>query len=290
MAAHNKLTQKQIEAAKADGKQSKLADGGGLYLLLHPNGSKYWRMRYRHGGCEKTLALGVYPAVSLKQARELARAARAQTAAGIDPVAERRRTRPGSGRSLPEIARAWYGSRQGQRADNTLEGDRRSLAYLTDYYKDNTDINDITTAGVSKFIEHLNRINIPACARRTVQILAQIWDYAVQRGIITDERRNPATTARLWHIPAADMKTKHPFTVPLSDWAVEILRELHTQTGDNIHLFPGIRPRRKPAPHPDHISIKFAHNAIRRLGYDGSTPANPNTPCTDSATSSPTSA
>lgn len=290
MAAHNKLTQKQIEAAKADGKQSKLADGGGLYLLLHPNGSKYWRMRYRHGGCEKTLALGVYPAVSLKQARELARAVRAQTAAGIDPVAERRRTRPGSGRSLPEIARAWYGSRQGQRADNTLEGDRRSLAYLTDYYKDNTDINDITTAGVSKFIEHLNRINIPACARRTVQILAQIWDYAVQRGIITDERRNPATTARLWHIPAADMKTKHPFTVPLSDWAVEILRELHTQTGDNIHLFPGIRPRRKPAPHPDHISIKFAHNAIRRLGYDGSTPANPNTPCTDSATSSPTSA
>ncbi|HFB2792528.1 TPA: integrase arm-type DNA-binding domain-containing protein [Neisseria gonorrhoeae] len=316
MAAHNKLTQKQIEAAKADGKQSKLADGGGLYLLLHPNGSKYWRMRYRHGGCEKTLALGVYPAVSLKQARELARAVRAQTAAGIDPVAERRRTRPGSGRSLPEIARAWYGSRQGQRADNTLEGDRRSLAYLTDYYKDNTDINDITTAGVSKFIEHLNRINIPACARRTVQILAQIWDYAVQRGIITDERRNPATTARpllntskpkpqphirpdelpdfyralqtahdlhpyarpllllaaltvprpsallsarwqdidltarLWHIPAADMKTKHPFTVPLSDWAVEILRELHTQTGDNIHLFPGIRPRRKPAPIP----------------------------------------
>ncbi|HFC3764712.1 TPA: tyrosine-type recombinase/integrase, partial [Neisseria gonorrhoeae] len=196
MAAHNKLTQKQIEAAKADGKQSKLADGGGLYLLLHPNGSKYWRMRYRHGGCEKTLALGVYPAVSLKQARELARAARAQTAAGIDPVAERRRTRPGSGRSLPEIARAWYGSRQGQRADNTLEGDRRSLAYLTDYYKNNTDINDITTACVSKFIEHLNRINIPACARRTVQILAQIWDYAVQRGIITDERRNPATTAR----------------------------------------------------------------------------------------------
>ncbi|EMR8263444.1 DUF4102 domain-containing protein [Neisseria gonorrhoeae] len=102
MAAHNKLTQKQIEAAKADGKQSKLADGGGLYLLLHPNGSKYWRMRYRHGGCEKTLALGVYPAVSLKQARELARAARAQTAAGIDPVAEHHRTLPAAGAAFPK--------------------------------------------------------------------------------------------------------------------------------------------------------------------------------------------
>lgn len=342
MAAHNKLTQKQVEAAKADGKQSKLADGGGLYLLLHPNGSKYWRMRYRHGGREKTLALGVYPAVSLKQARELARAARAQTAAGIDPVAERRRTRPGSGRSLPELAHEWQKSRIGQRARNTLEGDRFSLAYLTEYYKNNTDINDITTAGVSKFIEHLNRRNIPARAKRTVQILAQIWDYAVRRGIITDERRNPATTARpllntskpkpqphirpdeltdfyralqtahdlhpyarpllllaaltaprpntllsarwqdidlsarLWHIPAAAMKTKNNFTQPLSDWAVEILQELYTQTGHTPHLFPCIRPRRKNDPRPPHVGIKFALNAIKRLGYDGKTPGKSN--------------
>ncbi|OOG99837.1 integrase [Neisseria meningitidis] len=81
-------------------------------------------------------------------------------------------------------------------------------------------------------------------------------------------------TARLWHIPAADMKTKTPLYRPtVGLGGRKILRELHTQTGDNIHLFPGIRPRRKPAPpHPDHISIKFAHNAIRRLGYDGSTP------------------
>ncbi|MBG8702766.1 integrase, partial [Neisseria meningitidis] len=78
-------------------------------------------------------------------------------------------------------------------------------------------------------------------------------------------------TARLWHIPAADMKTKHPFTVPLSDWAVEILRELHTQTGDNIHLFPGIRPRRKPPPSRPH-QHQIRPQRHPTTGYDGSTP------------------
>lgn len=47
----------------------KMADGGGLFLLEQPNGAKYWRLKYRHAGKEKLLALGVYPDVSLKDAR-----------------------------------------------------------------------------------------------------------------------------------------------------------------------------------------------------------------------------
>nr|WP_257536128.1 tyrosine-type recombinase/integrase [Neisseria meningitidis] len=97
-------------------------------------------------------------------------------------------------------------------------------------------------------------------------------------------------TARLWHIPAADMKTKHPFTVPLSDWAVEILRELHTQTGDNIHLFPGIRPRRNPPPIPTTSASNSPTTPSDDWAMTAAPPANPNTQCTDSATSSPTSA
>ncbi len=80
-----------------------------------------------------------------------------------------------------------------------------------------------------------------------------------------------------------------PFTVPLSDWAVEI-PESCTHRPATTSTFPRHPPTAQTRPHPDHISIKFAHNAIRRLGYDGSNPANPNTQCTDSATSSPTSA
>ena len=64
------LTDAKIRAAKPDDKPYKLADSGNMFLLVHPNGSRYWRLRYRFLGKEKTLALGVYPEVSLSEARE----------------------------------------------------------------------------------------------------------------------------------------------------------------------------------------------------------------------------
>ena len=64
------LTAIMISKAKVTEKQQKLADGGGLYLLLHPNGAKYWQLDYRFAGKRKTLALGVYPDVGLADARD----------------------------------------------------------------------------------------------------------------------------------------------------------------------------------------------------------------------------
>jgi integrase len=66
-------------------KPYKLADEKGLFLLVHSNGSKYFRMKYRIGGKEKLLALGVYPQISLKEARNKRDEAREQIARGIDP-------------------------------------------------------------------------------------------------------------------------------------------------------------------------------------------------------------
>lgn len=60
-----KLTARQVETTKPKDKPYKLADGGSLYLLVNPNGKKYWRLNYRTAGGENILALGVYPAVSL---------------------------------------------------------------------------------------------------------------------------------------------------------------------------------------------------------------------------------
>ena len=59
------LSDTKIRSAKPEDKAYKLTDGKGLFLLVHPNGSKYWRFRYRFGGKEKMLAFGVYPDVSL---------------------------------------------------------------------------------------------------------------------------------------------------------------------------------------------------------------------------------
>lgn len=81
------LTDRDAAQAKASGKPYKLTDGGGLFLLLHQNGGKYWRLAYRFAGKQKTLALGVYPVVSLADARSRRDGARKQLANGIDPSA-----------------------------------------------------------------------------------------------------------------------------------------------------------------------------------------------------------
>ena len=80
-----KLNARQVDAAKPKEKAYKLADGAGLYLEVVPSGSRYWRMKYRFNGKEKRMAFGVYPAVSLAQARALRNKAKKKLAEGIDP-------------------------------------------------------------------------------------------------------------------------------------------------------------------------------------------------------------
>jgi len=79
------LTDALIRAAKPQAKTSRLYDTGGLYLELSPSGGKWWRWKYRFGGKEKRLSLGVYPDIALKVARDRRDDGRRQVANGIDP-------------------------------------------------------------------------------------------------------------------------------------------------------------------------------------------------------------
>lgn len=79
------LSDVKVRAAKPETKAYKLKDGDGMVLLVHPNGSKYWRLRYRFGGKEKMLALGKYPEVSLADARSRRDEVRKLLANGVDP-------------------------------------------------------------------------------------------------------------------------------------------------------------------------------------------------------------
>lgn len=78
------LSDVKVRSAKPEAKAYKLTDGEGMVLLVHPNGSKYWRLRYRFGGKEKMLALGKYPEVSLADARARRDEAR-KLSHGVDP-------------------------------------------------------------------------------------------------------------------------------------------------------------------------------------------------------------
>ena len=89
-----KLTVLQIKSAKPKEKEYKLSDGKGLYLLVNPNGSKYWRFRYRYLGKERTLALGFFPEVSLTEARDGTLEARRQIRLEQkDPSAEKKKAK-----------------------------------------------------------------------------------------------------------------------------------------------------------------------------------------------------
>lgn len=82
------LTAKAIDAAQPKDKQYKLTDSltPGLFLLVHPNGSKYWRFRYWIDKKERLQAIGVYPLISFKEARKRATESRLLIAQGIDPM------------------------------------------------------------------------------------------------------------------------------------------------------------------------------------------------------------
>ncbi len=83
--ATDKLSDVALRSIKPRDKQFKLSDGGGLFLLVNPNGSRLWRLAYRFGGRQKALALGSYPATTLADAREARRKAKGLLEAGTDP-------------------------------------------------------------------------------------------------------------------------------------------------------------------------------------------------------------
>jgi len=89
----NKLTEISIRKAQILEKQYKIYDGDGMFLLIHPNGSKYWRMKYTFDHKSKLASFGVWPGVSLKEARERRYKAKQKIKMGINPVDEKRKNK-----------------------------------------------------------------------------------------------------------------------------------------------------------------------------------------------------
>lgn len=105
------LTDAALRKTKPTDKVQRLFDGGGLYLEISRSGGKLWRQKYRFGGKEKRLAHGIYPDVSLAEARERRDAARKLLAADIDPAEHRKATKAASEEratnSFEAVAREW---------------------------------------------------------------------------------------------------------------------------------------------------------------------------------------
>lgn len=168
------LTTTALNAATGKEKQYKLRDGEGLFVLVTPSGKRYWRLDFRHGGKAKTMALGVYPAVGLADARRRRDEARKLIASGVDPVQQRkaddRETRLQSGSTFRVVAKEWLDKCKAEgRAEKTLERNEWLLGIAYPLLGDRpiAEISAIELLDVLKKVE-LHKHHETACRLRSL--------------------------------------------------------------------------------------------------------------------------
>ncbi|MEC5643534.1 tyrosine-type recombinase/integrase [Citrobacter koseri] len=181
-----KLTARQISTAKPTEKPYKLSDGGGLYLLVNPNGSRYWRMKYRYAGKEKLLSIGVYPDVTLAEARDKRTESKRMLAAGDDPSEVKQAAREAKSlavnNSFELLALEWHEHKKPNwssgYADDILEYLRKDIfPYIGK--KAVTDIKPMTMLSVLKKMEERGVLDK---LKKTRQACRQIFTYAIITG------------------------------------------------------------------------------------------------------------
>lgn len=329
------LTDTKVKTAKPAEKDYKLYDERGLFVLVKTNGSKYWRLKYMSGGKEKLLALGVYPDITLKDARELRDAARAQVAKGIDPNDTKRATKAENTgvNSFAVVAREWYAKQLPTWSPATA---KKRLALLDNDllpWMGARQIDDLTSKDLLTGLQRIEARGAKDTAHNARQVLSQIFRYArvtqrttndpVQdlKGALAPKlaKHRPAITepsefgqllvkidqytgsyivrallslcpllfqrpgemiAMQWADidweqgewrytpPKTIKKTTCPegvsHTVPLSQQAIGILRELQPLTGERGYVFPSERRQ------GGHASAGTINKALQIMGYDTS--------------------
>ena len=220
------LTDAKIRASKPGEKPYKLPDSGNMFLLVHPNGSRYWRLRYRFQGKEKMLALGVYPEISLSEARELRDAARKLIAEGTDPAEMKRRKKQENIRTFEDVAVLWHQSNK-KWSESHSEKVLKSLQTHVFPFIGSRDITTLKTPDLLVPVKNAESKEIYEVAARLQQRISAVMRYAAQSGII-------------YYNPAVDMsgalttvKRKHRPALPLHRLP-ELLQRLETYKGQPL--------------------------------------------------------
>jgi integrase len=186
-----------VRNAKAAAKPYRLADEKGLYLEVVPSGGKLWRMKYRFSGKEKRLALGVYPTVTLRDAREKRDAARKLLANAIDPSVERRIQKASrierAANSFETVAREWFAKRSPNMADSHSSRVLRALERDVFPWLGTRPVAEVTAPELLLILRRVEGRGAAETAQRLRQICGQVFRYAI-------------ATGRAERDPAADLK------------------------------------------------------------------------------------
>jgi len=326
------LTDSGIKALKSKTKPFKIYDGGGLFMLISPNGAKLWRLKFAFEGKEKLLALGAYPEIGLKDARKRRDDAKEQLANGIDPAFDKKQkkhqAKQQAADSLKVISEEYL---------EKLEKDVLAKAtmvknhYLAKHlYPDigNRPVSRIEPYEVLAVLKKIERRGKVETAHRVCSYAARLFRYAIvtgrakynpaadlseglvvpkvkHRAAILDRQEVGAllraiaaysghfTTKqalrlvpyvfvrpgelrhaewveidlkeKLWKIPAAKMKMREDFVLPLSPQAIEIFEQTKAVASNSKYVFPSLRSGSRP------MSENTINGALRRMGYDKDT-------------------
>lgn len=180
------LTVVQVKNAKPREKAYKMADERGLYLLINPNGSKLWKLKYRFAGFEKKLSLGAYPEVSLAAARDVREEARKQLVNNIDPGilknSIKRSKKLVAENSFEAIAREWHAKFTPKW---TKEHGSRTLIRLEKNifpWIGRRPIAEVTAPELLSALHRVEKRGAIETAHRILQICSQVFRYAIATG------------------------------------------------------------------------------------------------------------
>ena len=175
------LSNVKIINAKPRQQSYKLADGNGLHLLVNPNGSKWWRFRYRYGGREKMLSMGTYPDTSLKLAREKVRHGREQLSKGLDPSVLRQAAKAAQADSFEAISNEWFELGKAKRAETTNVRDLRILEKLH-VRLGKRPLSEITPPELLSALRSIEKHGTHETAHRALGLAGRIYGYALSTG------------------------------------------------------------------------------------------------------------
>ncbi|MHB8915015.1 MAG: tyrosine-type recombinase/integrase [Thiobacillus sp.] len=226
------LTDTAIRNAKPLDKPTKLTDGGGLYLLLKPNGARWWRLDYRFGSKRKTLSMGVYPDVSLKDARTWRDEARKLLAVDIDPGENRKAIKATktdqAANSFEVVGREWFAKNSPGWAKGHAEKIIRRLERDIFPWLGNRPIMEITAPEVLQSLHRIEARGVLETAHRALQNCGQVFRYAVQTG---RAQRDPSADLRG---ALAPWKPKHYPALTEPPKLAELLRSIDNYQGNLI--------------------------------------------------------
>lgn len=180
------LTDARVRTARPMAKPYKLSDGGGMYLLVRPDGARYWRLDYRFAGKRRTLALGIYPAITLASARARRDEARSALANGIDPglakKAAKRTAKLSSENTFEAVAREWIGNQRGRLAPRYCSLLLARLKGDVFPHIGSRPIGEVDAADLLEMLRKVEARGVVETARRLRQLCGQVFRYAIVTG------------------------------------------------------------------------------------------------------------